>query len=103
MINSRRISKLKRNLYKIKGNPKYSKCIVKVMEGMYLFELKNNAAHHKDLYKKIDKVIDGLEVIELNDYSIEDILVAGNGLSELVVFTGDILEDDINVVHNAHN
>lgn len=98
MISSKRISKLKRNLYKIKGNPKYSKCIVKVLEGMYLFELKNNVAYHKDLYKKIDKVIDGLEVLELNDYSIEDILIAGDGISELVVFTGDILEDSPNDV-----
>ncbi|MBS6503853.1 MAG: hypothetical protein KH415_19950 [Clostridium sp.] len=93
MINNKRISKLKKEIFKIKGNPKYLKCIVKAREGLYLFGLKKDIKHHKECYKPIDKEIEGLEVIECSDYSIEDILIVGDGKSELVVFTDDILED----------
>lgn len=93
MINSKRMSKLKKDIYKIKGNPKYLKCIVKAREGLYLFELNRDIEHHRGCYKAIDKEIEGLEVIECGDYSIENILIVGDGKSELVVFTDDILED----------
>lgn len=90
MINSKRMSKLKKDIYKIKGNPKYLKCIVKAREGLYLFELNRDIEHHKECYKPIDKEIEGLEVIECNDYSIEDILIVGNGNSEFKVFIDDV-------------
>lgn len=93
MINNRRISKLKKEIYKIKGNPKYLKCIVRAREGVYLFELKKDAKNHKECYKPIDKEIEGIEVVECSDFSIEDILIVGDGNSELVVFTDDIIGD----------
>ena len=93
MISNKRIARLKKEIYKIKGNPKYSKCIVKAREGLYLFQLRKGIEHHKDLYTKIDKEIEGLEVVECSEYSIEDILIVGNGESEPIVFIDDILED----------
>lgn len=93
MINNKRISKLKKEIYKIKGNPKYLRCIVKAREGLYLFELNKDIEHHKECYKPIDKEIEGLEVIECSNYSIENIFIVGDGKSELVVFTDDVLED----------
>lgn len=93
MINNKRISKLKKEIYKIKGNPKYLRCIVKAREGLYLFELKKEIEHHRDCYKAIDKEIEGLEVIECGEYSIDDILIVGDGKSEFIVFMEDSLED----------
>lgn len=92
MINSKRISKLKKDIYKIKGNPKYLRCIVKAREGLYLFELNKGIEHHRGCYKAIDKEIEGLEVIECGDYSIENILIVGDGNSEFKVFIDDVEE-----------
>lgn len=93
MISNKRISKLKKEIYKIKGKPKYSKCIVMAREGLYLFELNKVIEHHRECYKRIDDVIEGIEVIECKEYSIEDILIVGDGKSEFKVFIDDILED----------
>lgn len=93
MIDNKRIAKLKKEIYKIKGSPKYSKLIVKTREGLYLFQLRKNTENHKECYTPIDNTIDGLEVVECSDYSINDILIVGNGESELTVLMDDILED----------
>lgn len=93
MINNKRISRLKKEIYKIKGNPKYLKCIVKARDGLYLFELNKDIEHHIECYKRIESVLDGVEVIECEEYSIEDILIVGDGKSEFKVFLEDILED----------
>lgn len=93
MISNKRIAKLKKDIYKIKGNPKYSKFIVKTRDGLYLFEYKKGIEHHKECYKPIDNVIDGLELIECIEYSIEDILIIGNGEKEPIVLIDDISLD----------
>lgn len=98
MISNKRISKLKKEIYKIKGNPKYSKFIVKTEEGLYLFNLKKGAENYKEHYTPLDKVIDGLELVECSDYSINDILILGNGENEPIVLIDDILGNITNDV-----
>ncbi|WP_291650140.1 hypothetical protein [Clostridium sp.] len=93
MISNKRISKLKKEIYKIKGDLKYSKFLVKTREGLYLFQLRKNTENHKECYTPIDNPRDGLEVVECSDYSIDDILIVGNGESEPTVLIDDILED----------
>ncbi|MDU1412690.1 MAG: hypothetical protein E6929_07740 [Clostridium sp.] len=38
MINNKRVHKLKKEVYRIKGNHKYNKFIIKAAEGLFLFE-----------------------------------------------------------------
>ena len=103
MLSNKRIAKLRKEIYKIKGNPKYSKCILKTRDGLYLFQLRKSVECDKECYVPIDNVIDGLEIIECSDYSIEDILIVGNGESELIVFIDDIKWKNVQInLQNEH-
>jgi hypothetical protein len=90
MINNKRISKLKRDIYKKVGKLCYSNFIIQAIDGLYLFEMNKGAIFHKDKYIKIDKAIDGLEIIDYKECSIDSLLIVGDGKSEPV-----IIEDHI--------
>jgi len=113
MINSKRVNKLRRNVYKIKGNPAYSKFIVQAKEGLYLFDSDKVVIHHKEKYSPIDKPVEGLQLLDCSEYSIDSILIVGDGKSEPVViedaipFAYDIaegyLEDSCNPFRGLGN
>lgn len=90
MINNKRIAKLRRDIYKKVGKTCYSKFIVQAIEGLYLFEMNKKSIFYKDNYTKLDKAIDGLEIIDYKECSIDSLLIVGDGKSEPV-----IIEDNI--------
>lgn len=90
MINSKRVSKLKSQVYKIKGNPTYTKFIVEAREGLFLFEANKGVIHHREHYTKLDKPIPGLEVVDCSSCSIDGLLIVGDGKSEPVIISDDI-------------
>lgn len=92
MINDKRIGKLKKEIKKKIGSIEYIKFNIKTKEGLYLFDINAPGEHHKDKYTKIDKVVEGLETCDLSEYSIENILIVGDGKTEPVFILGDIYE-----------
>lgn len=89
MINNKRVCKLKKDIKKKLGNIECIKFYVKTKEGLYLFNFNAPGVHHKDKYTKIDKVIEGLKLYDLSEYSIDDILIVGDGKSEPTVIIDD--------------
>ncbi|MBY6931872.1 hypothetical protein [Clostridium botulinum] len=92
MINTKRISKLKRDIKNKYGMQEYAKFVVKAEEGLFLFNLTQNPAIDNQR-KKIEKELTGYKVNDYSNYSIEDILVVGDGRTEPIVIYG-CLEDD---------
>lgn len=90
MISNKRVSKLKRRVYEIKGNPIYSKFMVQASDALYLFEANKEVIHHKEQYTKLEKPIEGLEIVDCSNCSIDNILIAGDGKSEPIVISDDI-------------
>lgn len=85
MINSKRVLKLKKEVYKKAGNLIYSKFVVKTKEGLFLFDTNIKGIHHKDKYKPIKEPIKGLIIEDLSEYWIDDILIVTDGKSEPVI------------------
>lgn len=85
MINSKRVLKLKKEVYKKVGNPIYSKFVVKTKEGLFLFDNNIKGIHHESKYKSIKEPIKGLIIEDLSDYCIDDILIVTDGKSEPVI------------------
>lgn len=90
MINDKRIGKLKKEIKKKIGSIEYIKFNIKTKEGLYLFDIKAPGDSHKDKYTKIDKVIEGLKLYDLSEYSMDDILIVGDSKSKPTVIIDDI-------------
>lgn len=87
MINSKRISKLKKDIKDKIGDIKYIKFNVKTKEGLYVIDLN---APGKRKYIKIDKPIEELITYDFSEYSVKDILIVGDGKTEPVAIVEDI-------------
>ena len=90
MINDKRIDKLKREIKNKLGSIEYIKFNVKTKEGLYLFDLKADGIYHKDHYIKIDELVKGLKLYDLSEYSIDDILIIGDGKNRSTVIIDDV-------------
>lgn len=91
MINSKRILKLRTEISKKIGQTKYIKFNIKAKEGLFLVNFNTPGNIHQSKYTKIDKPVEGLETYDLSAWSIEDILIIGNGKSEPTTILDDVL------------
>lgn len=87
MINSKRISKLKKDIKDKIGDIKYIKFNVKTKEGLYMIDIN---APGESKYIKIDKPIEELITYDFSEYSVKDILIVGDGKTEPVSIVDDI-------------
>lgn len=89
MISRKRINNIKRELNKSVGNKEYSRFIINAKDGLYLIDLSNQ----NNKYTKIDSVIKGYKIENLQEFTIDHILVCGDGSCEPVIITDDIPDD----------
>ena len=93
MINNRRIQRLKQNIKKTYGSKEFSKVYVKAKEGIFLFNLLEKPGADERRIKLNDEIINH-EISEFTDYSINEILVVGDGRVEPVIIYGALEDDD---------
>lgn len=103
IANRKRLLKIENAIKKKYAYSSYSKFIIKAKDGLYLVDL------HKwsNRYTKIDSLIDGYLVEDLQEFTMEHILVCGDGSYE-PIFIIDDFEDDIgglnsNVIKTTNN
>ena len=96
MLSRKRMNSIKKELKKIIGAIDCSKFIVKAKDGLFLFDLKNQQRR----YEKIDSEIPGYKVEDLKEFSIENIIVCGDGSHETVTIIIDYLPEDIEELNN---
>lgn len=89
MLSIKRINKIKKELLKKNGDISYTKFIISSKDGLYMVDLSNQI----NKYTKIDSTIKGYNVEDLQEFTIEHILVCGDGSCEPVIITDDIPED----------
>lgn len=89
MISIRRINLIKRDLIKKNCDGKNTKFIINAKDGLYLVDLRSEF----NKYTKIDFVIKGYKVEDLQEFAIKDILVCGDGRTGPVIIIDDIPED----------
>lgn len=98
MLSIKRINKIKKELVKKNGDISYTKFIINAKDGLYLVDLSNQ----NNKYTKIDSIIKGYEVEDLQEFTIDHILVCGDGSCDPVIITDDI-PDDIEGLNNMIN
>lgn len=94
MLNSKRISKLTRDIKKVYGSKEYQKIIVKAKEGLFLFNLTTSVTGESKR-KKISKAVPECNINDLSETSIKDILVVGDGESIPIFIDGELEEDHV--------
>ncbi|MBY6836271.1 hypothetical protein FDG50_01845 [Clostridium botulinum] len=102
MISTKRISKLKRDIKNKYGMQEYAKLVIKAEEGLFLFDLTQNPAIDNQR-KKIEEELTGYKVKDYSNYSIEDILVVGDGRAEPIVIYGSLEDDDFRGIKKYSN
>ncbi|NLK23189.1 MAG: hypothetical protein GX309_04195 [Clostridiales bacterium] len=91
MINSKRILKLRTEISKKVGQTKYIKFSIKAKEGLFLVNFNTPGNIHQSKYTRIKNLIEGLEIYDFSEWSIEDILIIGDGKSEPTTILDDVL------------
>lgn len=89
MINSKRLSKLKKELIKVYKIDDPKKFIIKVKEGLFLYDLNINPIENSQRVK-INKAIKGIHIEDLSNNSIDELVVVSGEGYHLSVIIDDI-------------
>lgn len=94
--NTKRVRRLQKEIYKRKGNPRYSKFIIRASDGLFLFQSSNTVMRGHDKYTLIKEPIQGIQIVDCEGCSIKELLIVGDGISEPVLIEDDIpFADDV--------
>lgn len=98
MLSIKRINKIKKELIKKNGDISCTKFIINAKDGLYLVNLKDTL----NKYTKIDSIVKGYLVEDMNEFSIDNIVVCGDGSCDPVILIDDI-PDDIDSINDMIN
>ena len=89
MLSIKRINKIKKELIKKNGDISCTKFIINAKDGLYLVNLKDTL----NKYSKIDSIVKGYLVEDMNEFSIDNIVICGDGSCDPVILIDDLVPD----------